>query len=201
MFNEMTYFNGVAETVPDMLKNIDKWGGPRPSRTWPRAGPWPATRRSSGPSRSPPTSAARATAWSSSWPKRIKAKGEMRSQFHHVIDIAPTVLEAAGIPEPKTVNGVEQTPMEGVSMVYTFDDAKAADRHTTQYFEMFGNRAIYHDGWVAAHRAQGPVGSDAAPQARRGRLGALQRRRGLQRGQRPGGAAIRPSSRSCRRCS
>ena len=64
MFNEMTYFNGVVETVPDMLKNIDKWGDPRPSRTWRRAGPWPATRRSCGPSRWPPTSAARATRWS-----------------------------------------------------------------------------------------------------------------------------------------
>ena len=90
-----------------------------------------------------------------SWPARIKAKGEMRSQFHHVIDIAPTVLEAAGLPEPKTVNGIVQTPMEGVSMVYTFDDAKAPSRHTTQYFEIFANRAIYHEGWVAAtvHKA------------------------------------------------
>ena len=98
-----------------------------------------------------------------SWPARIKAKGEIRSQFQHVIDIAPTVLEAANMPEPKTVNGVTQAPMEGVSMVYTFDDAKAAERHKTQYFEIFGNRAIYHDGWVAAHRAQGAVGSGAAP--------------------------------------
>ena len=90
-----------------------------------------------------------------SWPARIKAKGEMRSQFQHVIDIAPTVLEAAGLPEPKTVNGIVQTPMEGVSMVYTFDDANAPSRHTTQYFEIFANRAIYHDGWVAAtvHKA------------------------------------------------
>ena len=99
--------------------------------------------------------AARATRWSCSWPARIKAKGEIRSQFQHVIDIAPTVLEAANIPEPKTVNGVKQTPMEGVSMVYTFDDPKAEGRHKTQYFEIFGNRAIYHEGWVAAtvHKA------------------------------------------------
>jgi hypothetical protein len=90
-----------------------------------------------------------------SWPARIKAKGEMRSQFHHVIDIAPTVLEAAGLPEPRKVNGIVQTPMEGVSMVYSFDDANAPSRHTTQYFEIFANRAIYHDGWVAAtvHKA------------------------------------------------
>jgi len=86
------------------------------------------------------------------WPKGIRAKKELRSQFHHVVDVAPTVLEAAKLPQPKSVNGVTQRPMDGVSMVYTFDDAKAADRRTTQYFEMFGNRAIYHQGWVAATR-------------------------------------------------
>jgi arylsulfatase A-like enzyme len=69
-----------------------------------------------------------------------------------VVDIAPTVLEAASLPFPKMVNGTEQLPFDGPSMVYTFDDAKAKDRHTTQYFEMFGNRAIYHDGWVACTR-------------------------------------------------
>ena len=84
-----------------MLKHIDKWGGPETFPHMAAGWAWPATRLSSGPSRWPPTSAARATAWSCSWPKRIKAKGEMRSQFHHVIDIAPTVLEAAGLPEPK----------------------------------------------------------------------------------------------------
>src|SRR5262249_28079641 len=89
------------------------------------------------------------------WPKRIKARGGIRSQFHHVIDIAPTVLEACGLPEPKVVNGTRQRPIEGVSMAYTFDDARARDRHTTQYFEIYGNRAIYHDGWLAGtvHRA------------------------------------------------
>lgn len=89
------------------------------------------------------------------WPAGIKAKGEVRSQWHHVIDIAPTILEAAALPEPKSVNGVVQSPMEGVSMVYTFADAKAKDRHKTQYFEIFGNRGIYHDGWLAhtVHRA------------------------------------------------
>ena len=89
------------------------------------------------------------------WPKGIKAKGEVRSQFHHVIDVAPTILEAAHLPEPKIVNGTPQAPIEGVSMAYTFDDAKAKDRHTTQYFEIFGNRALYHDGWLAGtvHKA------------------------------------------------
>jgi arylsulfatase len=86
------------------------------------------------------------------WPERIAARGEIRSQFHHVIDVAPTVLEAVGLPEPTSVNGTAQRPMDGVSMVYTFDSAQAADRRTTQYFEMFGNRAIYHEGWVAATR-------------------------------------------------
>jgi len=83
------------------------------------------------------------------WPKGIKAKGELRTQFHHVIDIAPTILEAAKLPEPKVVNGTEQRPIDGVSMAYTFADASAKDQHTTQYFEMFGNRAMYKDGWFA----------------------------------------------------
>jgi arylsulfatase len=83
------------------------------------------------------------------WPKGIKAKGEVRSQFHHVIDVAPTVLEAAGLPQPESVNGIQQDPIEGVSMRYAFDDAQAPDRHETQYFEMFGNRGIYHKGWTA----------------------------------------------------
>ena len=89
------------------------------------------------------------------WPNGIKDKGGLRTQFSHVIDIAPTILEAAGLPQPKSVNGTVQTPIEGVSMVYTFDNAKAPERHKTQYFEMFGNRAIYHDGWLARtiHRA------------------------------------------------
>lgn len=84
-----------------------------------------------------------------SWPKRIKDTGGLRSQFHHVIDIAPTILDVAGIVAPKTVDGVEQRAIEGVSLAYTFDDADAASRRTTQYFEMMGNRALYHEGWVA----------------------------------------------------
>jgi arylsulfatase len=86
------------------------------------------------------------------WPARVKAKGEVRSQFTHVTDIAPTVLEAAGLPFPKSVNGTVQRPFDGTSMVYTFDNPKAKETHTTQYFEMFGNRGIYHDGWVACTR-------------------------------------------------
>ena len=90
------------------------------------------------------------------WPKVIKKKGEIRSQFCHVIDVAPTILEAAGLPQPQFVNGVQQHPIEGVSMAYSFNDADAADQHETQYFEMFGNRAIYHNGWTAVTRHKTP---------------------------------------------
>jgi arylsulfatase A-like enzyme len=161
MFNEMTYFNGVEETVPDMLKNIDKWGGPETfphmAAGWAVAGntPFMWTKQVAsnfGGTRNPLVI---------HWPARIKARGELRSQFQHVTDIAPTILEAAGLPEPKTVNGVVQTPMEGVSMVYTFDAPNAAGRHTTQYFEIVGNRAIYQDGWVAATVHKAPW--EAAP--------------------------------------
>jgi len=86
------------------------------------------------------------------WPNGIKAKGQIRSQFHHVIDVAPTVLEVAKLPEPTIVNGVMQEPLHGVSMAYSFDDAKAAERHETQYFEMVCNRGIYHKGWTAVTR-------------------------------------------------
>src|SRR6185436_9816165 len=87
-----------------------------------------------------------------SWPGHITDLGGIRRQFHHVIDIVPTILEAAGIPTPDTINGIKQSPIEGVSMMYTWDkaNADAPTRHTTQYFEMLGNRAIYHDGWIAA---------------------------------------------------
>ena len=90
------------------------------------------------------------------WPKGIKAKGEIRNQFHHVIDVAPTILEVAQLPEPYMVNSVAQAPMQGVSMMYSFDDAKAAERRETQYFEMFGNRGIYHKGWTAVTRHRTP---------------------------------------------
>jgi arylsulfatase len=85
-----------------------------------------------------------------SWPKGIQAKSELRTQFHHVIDIVPTILEATSIQAPRILNGIPQKPMEGVSMVYSFDDAKTPTRHTTQYFEMSANRAIYHEGWIAS---------------------------------------------------
>lgn len=149
MFSEMTYFNGVQETVPDMLKLIDKWGGPETyphmAAGWAVAFDTPFQWTKQIASDYGGTKVGMAIRW----PAGMKAKGELRTQFHHVIDVAPTILEAAGLPEPKSVNGVEQRPMDGVSMVYSFDDAKAKERHTTQYFEMSGNRAIYHDGWFA----------------------------------------------------
>jgi arylsulfatase A-like enzyme len=155
LFNEMTYFNGVPETVKDILKHYDELGGPKTyshyAAGWAVAGDTPfewmkQVASSYGGTRN---------GMVIHWPKEIKAKGEVRSQWHHVIDIVPTILEAAGLPEPKSVNGTPQTPIEGVSMVYTFANAKAPSTHTTQYFEIFGNRAIYNDGWLAGtvHKA------------------------------------------------
>jgi arylsulfatase A-like enzyme len=149
MFNEMTYFNGIGETVPDMLKHADEWGGPN---TYPHfAAGWAVAMDA-------PFSWTKAVASDFGgtrngmivhWPSGIKAKGEVRSQFGHVIDIAPTVYEITKIPAPKVVNGIEQDPIEGTSLAYTFNDAKAAEQHKVQYFEMFGNRALYQDGWFA----------------------------------------------------
>jgi arylsulfatase A-like enzyme len=155
LFNEMTYFNGVQETVQDVLKHYDDLGGPMSyghyAAGWAVAGDTPFTWTKQVAANYGGTRNGMAI----HWPRRIKARGEVRSQWHHVIDVAPTILEAAGLPEPKSVNGTSQTPIEGVSMVYTFDDAAAKDRHLTQYFEIFGNRALYHDGWLAGtvHRA------------------------------------------------
>ena len=149
MFNEMSYFNGVQEKLGDMLKLIDKWGGPE---TYPHmAAGWamgldlPFGWMKQVPSDFGGTRNGMVV----SWPKGIKAKGDVRTQFGHVIDIAPTVLEAIGLPEPTMVNGVKQIPMAGISLGYTFDGADAKERRTTQYFEIAGNRAIYHDGWFA----------------------------------------------------
>jgi arylsulfatase len=149
LFNEATYFNGVAEKVEDILKHYDELGGPRSynhyAAGWAVAGDTPFTWTKQVATNYGGTR----NGMIAHWPKHIKARGEVRSQWHHVIDIAPTILEATGLPEPKVVNGTPQTPIEGVSMVYSFNDARAKDRHTTQYFEIFCNRAIYHDGWLA----------------------------------------------------
>jgi arylsulfatase len=155
MYNEMTYFNGVVEKVEDLLPLMDEWGGkdtfPHMAAGWAVAFDSPFTWTKQVASDFGGTRNGMVI----HWPEGIESRGGLRSQFGHVIDIAPTVLEAAGLPEPKSVNGTEQTPIEGESLVYSFDDPDAKERHTTQYFEIFGNRAIYHDGWFARtlHRA------------------------------------------------
>ena len=155
MFSEMSYFNGVVETVPEIMKHYDELGGPlsypHMSAGWAVAGDTPFTWTKQVASNFGGTRNGMIV----HWPKGIQARNEVRSQFHHVIDVAPTVLEAAGLPEPKSVNGSVQKPIEGVSMGYTFADPKAEGRHKVQYFEIFGNRAIYADGWFAGtiHKA------------------------------------------------
>ena len=155
MFNEYTYFNLVQEQVPDLLKVMDEWGSPE---TYPHmAAGWAVAFDSPFMWTKQVASNYGGTrnGMAIHWPKGIKAKNQIRSQFHHVIDVAPTILAAAKLPEPKIVNGTRQQPIEGVSMMYTFEDAKAKDRHVTQYFEILANRAIYHDGWLAGtvHKA------------------------------------------------
>ena len=157
-FNEMNYFNGLQslETPEYLMERFDKLGGPDSYNHyavgWAHAmnTPYQWTKQV-------------ASHWGGTrngtivhWPKGIKAKGEIRSQFTHVIDVAPTILDAAGIPEPVFVDGIQQSPIEGVSMLYSFNDAKAAERHETQYFEMFGNRGIYHKGWTAVTKHMTP---------------------------------------------
>jgi arylsulfatase len=155
LFNEVSFFNGVPEQLEDVLRYLDNWGDPT---TYPHyAVGWAVAGNM-------PFSWAKQVASSYGgtrngtvihWPRGIKAKGELRSQWHHVVDIAPTVLEAAGLPFTNVLNGTTQKPFEGVSLAYTFNDAPAQDRHLTQYLEIGGNRAIYHDGWLAGtvHRA------------------------------------------------
>ena len=155
-FNELLIQAPGLETVDFMAERIDKFGSPEAYNHyavgWAHATdtPYQWTKQV-------------ASHWGGTrngtivhWPNGIKSKGEVRSQFHHVIDIAPTILEAAGLPEPALVNGVQQKPYEGVSMAYSFDEATAHDRHTTQYFEMFVNRGIYHNGWTAVTRHSTP---------------------------------------------
>lgn len=155
MFNEMTYFNGVAETTEFMLQKIDQWGGPECfnhfAAGWAVAGNTPFTWTKQVASNFGGTR----NGIVFHWPQGIKAKGEVRSQFHHVVDLAPTIFEAAKVPAPKIVNGIPQRPIEGVSMAYSFDAPKAPERRETQYFEIGGNRAVYHDGWFAGtvHKA------------------------------------------------
>jgi arylsulfatase A-like enzyme len=149
MFSEMTYFNAVPEKVDDMLKHLDDWGGPS---TYPHmAAGWAVALDApfSYTKQVGSDFGGTRNGMVVHWPKGIRSTGEIRSQFTHVIDVAPTVYELTGVPAPRLVNGIEQDPIEGTSFTYAFNDARAAERHTVQYFEMFGNRAIYQDGWLA----------------------------------------------------
>ncbi len=157
-FNELMMLNGAAglETTEFMASRIDLFGTPAAYNHyavgWAHAmdTPYQWTKQV-------------ASHWGGTrngtivhWPRGFSSRGEVRSQFHHVIDVAPTVLEAAGVPEPTVVDGVQQKPIEGVSMAYSFDGAEEAGRHETQYFEMFCNRGIYHEGWAAVTRHSTP---------------------------------------------
>lgn len=161
VYNESTYFNGVAETLEMQMDHYDELGGPECfnhfAAGWAVAGNTPFTWTKQVASNFGGTRNGMVI----HWPNGIKAKGEVRDQFHHVVDIAPTVYEAARVPAPRMVNGVEQRPIEGVSMAYSYADAAAADTRKTQYFEMIGNRAVYHDGWFAGTIHKAPW--EAAP--------------------------------------
>ncbi|WP_406855164.1 arylsulfatase [Alsobacter sp. KACC 23698] len=150
--NEFTTFNGVPVPVKDQFLWYPFWGS---ERTFPHfAAPWALAMDTPFQWMKQVASHFGGTAQgvAMSWPGHINDAGGVRRQFHHVIDIVPTILEATGIPQPQTINGIAQRPMDGVSMTYTWDkaNADAPSTRTTQYFEMLGNRAIYHDGWVAA---------------------------------------------------
>ena len=168
--NQMTAYNAILDLpVAEQMKAYDAWGSaqtyPHMSVAWSWAfdTPFKWTKQVAshfGGTRQGMTIA---------WPNRIKDAGGIRSQFHHMIDIVPTLLEAAGIPAPLMVNGIAQKPIEGVSMTYTFDkaNANAPSARKTQYFEMFANRAIYHDGWIAATTPPAPpwlLGTAKLPQ-------------------------------------
>jgi arylsulfatase len=157
-FNEMLPLNGFGsmETPEFLREHIDQFGGPQAYNHyavgWAHAmdTPYQWTKQV-------------ASHWGGTrngtivhWPKGIQARGEIRSQFCHAIDVAPTILEAAELPEPAFVNGIQQKPYEGVSMRYSFDNDQAAERHETQYFEMVGNRGIYHKGWTAVTKHRTP---------------------------------------------
>jgi arylsulfatase A-like enzyme len=148
-FSELASLLGIQLGLESMVNRLDEIGGPTSEPhvpvgwAWAMDAPFQWAKQVAshfGGTRNPMVI---------HWPKGIRAKGERRTQFHHVIDVVPTILEACRVAEPKVVNGIEQKPIEGVSLAYTFEDGAAAGRRTTQYFEMFCNRAIYHDGWVA----------------------------------------------------
>jgi arylsulfatase len=157
-FNEMVTLGGFAhlETAESLIPRIDEFGSPKAYNHyavgWAHAMDTPYQWTKQVASHFGGTRNGTIV----HWPKGINSKGGIRTQFHHVIDVAPTILDLANLPQPLMVNGVLQRPLEGVSMAYSFNDAAAADRHETQYFEMFGNRGIYHKGWTAVTKHRTP---------------------------------------------
>ena len=153
--NENKFFNNVPESVEENLEALDELGGPKYfnhySWGWTFAGNTPFRRWKRETYRGGVSDP-----FLVHWPKGIKAKGQIRQQFAHAIDMVPTVLDCLGIDSPEQIRGVTQSPVEGVSFKHTFDDAKAESKHQTQYFEMFGHRSIYHNGWRAVCPYPGP---------------------------------------------
>jgi arylsulfatase A-like enzyme len=149
--NEFATFNGISVPVKDQFLWYEFWGSERTFPHFSAGWAWAFDTPFKWMKQVPSHFGGTAQGVAMSWPGHINDVGGIRRQFHHVIDIVPTILEATGIPAPDTINGIKQLPIEGVSMAYTWNkaNANAPTRHTTQYFEMLGNRAIYHDGWVA----------------------------------------------------
>jgi arylsulfatase len=145
----MTVFNAIPEDMKEVLRHMNELGGPTTFNHYPVGWAHAMDTPFQWCKQIASHFGGTRNGMVISWPARIKDVGGIRSQFCSVIDIMPTLLEVAGVPAPTSINGVEQKPIEGTSLVYTFDDTKVPSKHTTQYFEMFGNQGIYHDGWVA----------------------------------------------------
>jgi hypothetical protein len=162
----MLFFNMVPESFEDNLARIDELGSPTAYNHYPFGWTWAGNT----PFRRWKRETYRGGATDPfvvSWPARIAARGEVRHQYAHAIDMAPTVLDALGLEAPATIRGVRQSPLEGVSFAHTFDDAGAETRHHTQYFEMFGHRSIHHDNWRAVCPWPGPSFTEAAQAGRK----------------------------------
>ncbi len=150
--SEIASINGIQLGLTELEAKFDEIGGPRTDPHVPVGWAWAANTPFQWSKQVASHFGGTRNGLIVQWPKGIRARNEMRTQFHHVIDVVPTILQAAGLPEPRVVNGVEQKPIEGVSMLYSFDNEKAKSQRSVQYFEMFGNRGIYKDGWMASAR-------------------------------------------------